>query len=90
MYYNNSNPVSSINRGQLRRVYVDARQGRHCELHRKHEFVATPSKYAGGSASYSPVVISHTGWTATASFTAAGTTAAGGIDGVNAGSSRSG
>jgi hypothetical protein len=86
MYYNNPNPVPIVNSDSSATFVSKLGKFGTANFTKNTRFVATLSKYAGGSASYSPAVLSHAGWTATASSTAAGTTAGGGIDGVNAGS----
>jgi len=90
MYYNNPNPVPIINSDDSATFVSKVGKFSTANFTQNTRFVATLSKYAAGSASYSPVAINHSGWTATASSTATGTSTAGGIDGVNASSWSSG
>lgn len=86
MYYNNQKPVPVINSDNSATFISKVQQFGTANFTQNARFVATLSKYAGGLSTYSPVAISHTGWTATASSTAPGSSAANGIDGVNANS----
>lgn len=82
MYYGNSKPVPIINSDTSATFIAKLGQFGTANFTQNTRFVATIAKYAGGLGTYSPVAVSHTGWTATASSTAAGTTTAGGIDGA--------
>lgn len=85
MYYNNQNPVPIINSDDS--ATFGAKLGRFgtANFTKNTALVSTVQKYAtAGLATYAPVAVNQTGWVATASSTAAGTTAAGGIDGANA------
>jgi len=83
MYYDNQNPVPIINSDNAATFTAKNGQFGTANFTQNERFVATLSKCGGGSASYAPAAISHTGWTATASSTAGVTTPGGGIDGVN-------
>jgi aryl-phospho-beta-D-glucosidase BglC (GH1 family) len=82
MYYNNPNPVPIINSDNAATFTSKLGQFATSNFTQNARFVATLAKYSGGLGTYSPTSISHSGWTATASSTAAGTTTAGGIDGA--------
>lgn len=90
MYYNNPRPVPIINSDSSATFIAKVQQFGTANFTQNTRFVATLSKYAGGLGTFSPVAVSHTGWTATASSTAAGSSTASGIDGVNANSWASG
>jgi aryl-phospho-beta-D-glucosidase BglC (GH1 family) len=83
LWYNDQNPVPVINSDNSATFLSKVAQFGTANFTKNDRFVATISKYAGGLGTYSPVAISHTGWTATASSTGAGTSTGGGIDGVN-------
>lgn len=83
MYYNNQNPVPIINSDNAATFQSKLGQFGTGNFTQNTRFVATISKYAGGLGTYSPVAISHSGWTATASSTAAGSSTGNGIDGAN-------
>lgn len=83
MYYNNQRPIPIINSDDSATFQSKIGQFGTANFTQNARFVATLSKYAGGLGTYSPVAVSHTGWTATASSTAAGSSTAGGIDGAN-------
>jgi len=83
MYYNNQNPVPIINSDNAATFQSKLGQFGTANFTQNTRFVATISKYAGGLGTYSPVAISHSGWTATASSTAAGSSTGNGIDGAN-------
>lgn len=85
MYYDNQKPIPVINSDDSATYVAKLGQFGTASFTQNTRFVATLAKYAGGLATYNPVAISHTGWTATASSTAGGTTTAGGIDGVGGG-----
>lgn len=84
MYYNNQKPVPIINSDDSATFVSKVGQFGTGNFTQNTRFVATLAKYAGGLSTYSPVAISHSGWSATASSTAAGSSAGNGIDGVNA------
>jgi len=90
MYYNNPNPVPIINSDDSATFQSKVGQFGTANFTKNDRFVATISKYAGGLGTYSPVAVSHSGWTATASSTAGTSATAGGIDGVNSTSWSSG
>ena len=90
MYYNNQRPVPIINSDNSATFISKVQQFGTANFTQNTRFVATLSKYAGGLTTFAPAAVSHTGWTATASSTAAGTTTGSGIDGVNANSWSSG
>jgi aryl-phospho-beta-D-glucosidase BglC (GH1 family) len=83
MYFNNQKPIPVINSDDSATFQSKVGQFGTANFTQNARFVATISKYAGGLGTYSPVAVSHTGWTATASTTAGGSSTAGGIDGVN-------
>ncbi len=84
MYFNNQNPVPIINSDNSATFVSKVGKFGTPNFTANTRFVATLSKYAGGLSTYSPVPVSHSGWTATASSTAGGSSPARGIDGVNA------
>lgn len=86
MYYNNQKPVPIINSDTSATFTSKLGQFGTANFTQNTRFYQTLSKYATGLATFSPVAVSHTGWTATASSTGAGTTPGGGIDGVGGGS----
>lgn len=90
MYYNNTKPIPVINSDDSATFISKLGQFGTANFTQNTRFVATLSKYAGGLATYNPVAISHSGWTATASSTASGTSTGGGIDGVGGGTWASG
>ena len=90
MYYNNQKPVPIINSDSSATFVSKVGQFGTANFTQNTRFVATLAKYAGGLGTFSPVAVSHAGWTATASSTAAGSSTASGIDGVNANSWASG
>lgn len=90
MYYNNQSPVPIINSDDSATFVSKVGQFGTSNFSQNTRFVATLAKYAGGLSTYNPLALAKTGWTATASSTAGGTTAAGGIDGANASSWSSG
>ena len=90
MYFNNPNPVPIINSDNSATFVSKVGKFGTANFTQNTRFVATLSKYAGGAAAFAPVAVGHAGWTATASSTATGTSAAGGIDGVNSASWSSG
>lgn len=90
MYYDDRKPVPVINSDDAATFQSKLAQFGTANFTQNTRFVATIAKYAGGLSTFSPVAISHTGWTATASTTASGSTTAAGIDGVNGTSWQSG
>ncbi|RXZ68441.1 discoidin domain-containing protein [Agromyces albus] len=83
LYYDNPAPVPVINSDDAA-TYIE-KVGRFGTgaFTQNTRFVETIEKYAGGLDTFAPAAISHTGWTATASSTAGGTSPAAGIDGAN-------
>lgn len=90
MYYDDRKPVPVINSDDAATFQSKLAQFGTANFTQNTRFVATIAKYAGGLSTFSPVAISHTGWTATASTTAAGSSTAAGIDGANGTSWQSG
>ena len=83
MWFNNQKPVPIINSDASATFLSKLGQFGTANFTKNTRFVATIAKYAGGLSTYNPVAVSHSGWTATASSTAAGTTTTAGIDGAN-------
>ncbi|MBZ4487111.1 discoidin domain-containing protein [Microbacterium sp. cx-55] len=90
MYYNNPRPVPIINSDNAATFISKVSQFGTANFTKNDRFVATLTKYAAGATSFAPTAVSHSGWTATASSTAPGTSTAGGIDGVGSGAWSSG
>ncbi|MFB2586784.1 discoidin domain-containing protein [Herbiconiux liukaitaii] len=90
MYYGNPRPVPIINSDNAATFVSKVSQFGTANFTKNDRFVATLTKYAGGATSFAPTAVSHSGWTATASSTASGTSTAGGIDGVGSGTWSSG
>lgn len=84
MYYGNANPVPIINSDDQATFQTKVGMFGTSNFTQNSRFVATLSKYATGLDTFSPVAVSKTGWSATASSTAGGTTTGGGFDGANA------
>lgn len=83
MYYDNPRPVPVINSDDSATFIAKVNQFGTANFTQNARFVATIAKYAGGLSTYAPTPISHSGWSATASSSAAGTTPAAGVDGAN-------
>ncbi len=90
LWYNNQAPVPIINSDDSATFVTKVGRFGTANFTKNTGFVNTIAKYAGGLSTFSPVAVSHSGWTATASSTASGSSAANGIDGVNASSWGSG
>jgi len=83
MYYDNPKPVPIINSDNAATFQSKLSQFGTSNFAPNTRFIATLGKYAGGASNYSPTAISHSGWSATASSAAAGSSPARGIDGAN-------
>jgi len=83
MYYDNQSPVPIVNGDDSATFLAKLGEFGTPNFTANERFIATIAKYAGGASSYSPSAISHSGWTAAASSTAAGSSPADGIDGAN-------
>ncbi len=90
LYYDNRKPVPVINSDDAATFQSKLAQFGTSGFTQNARFVATIAKYAGGLSSFSPVAISHSGWSATASSTAPGGSTAAGIDGANGSAWQSG
>lgn len=86
MYSENQNPVPIINGDDSATYITKLERFGTANFTQNTRFVATLAKYSGGLSTYSPVALSHSGWTATASSTASGTSTGGALDGVGGGS----
>ncbi|MBO0982638.1 discoidin domain-containing protein [Rathayibacter sp. SD072] len=83
MYYDNQAPVPVINSDNPATFIAKLKQFTTDRFTKNTGFVQTVKKYAGGLSTFSPITISHSGWTATASTSANGTPPSAGIDGLN-------
>ncbi len=90
MYYDDRKPVPVINSDDAATFQSKLSQFATANFTQNARFVATIAKYAGGLSTFAPSALSHTGWTATASTTAAGSSPSAGIDGANGTSWKSG
>jgi hypothetical protein len=81
MYYNDPAPVPIINSDDSATFIAKLGQFGTSNFTKNTEFVGVLSKYAGGRSTWAPTQIPRTGWTATASSTEPGGSAANGIDG---------
>lgn len=90
LYYDNRKPVPVINSDDASTFQSKLAQFGTSNFTQNTRFVATIAKYAGGLSSFSPTAISHSGWSATASSTAPGSSTGAGIDGANGSAWQSG
>lgn len=90
LYYDNRKPVPVINSDDAPTFQSKLAQFGTSNFTQNTRFVATIAKYAGGLSSFSPTAISHSGWSATASSTAPGSSTGAGIDGANGSAWQSG
>jgi len=90
MYYDDRKPVPVINSDDPATFQSKLAQFGTTDFTQNARFVSTIAKYAGGLSTFAPVAVSHSGWTATASTTATGSSAGAGIDGANGSSWKSG
>ncbi|MEV0616484.1 discoidin domain-containing protein [Nonomuraea sp. NPDC050404] len=80
-YYNRPAPLPVINSDGSATFVTKLQRFATGTFTQNERLVATVAKYAGGLSTFSPVSISRTGWTATASSTGGSGTPQGGIDG---------
>lgn len=83
LYSGDANPVPVVNSDDPATIQAKLAKFGTSNFTRNDRLAATMTKYAGGSGSYNPVALSHAGWTATASSTAAGRSPANALDGAN-------
>ncbi|WP_231115977.1 discoidin domain-containing protein [Motilibacter rhizosphaerae] len=82
-YYDDPQPVPIVNSDDQATFTAKLRQFDTSRFHENTGLVGVIKQFSGGRSAYAPKVVSHDGWTATASSTATNSSPAWGIDGTN-------